>query len=115
MSEKSFPYAIGRGALFFNGENITDLSIDERAKRGISFAFQQPVRFKGITVFDLIKLSAASGKNLVQTTSEGQSVSDNKESNSSEIGITNKKQDINFGEACQILSNVGLCAKDYIR
>jgi len=102
------------GEIFFNGENITNLSIDERAKRGISFAFQQPVRFKGITVFDLIKLSAASGKNLVQTTSEGQSVSDDKESNLSEIGVTNNKQDIDFGEACQILSSVGLCAKDYI-
>ena len=46
------------GEIYFNGENITKLSIDERAKRGISFAFQQPVRFKGITVYDLIKLSA---------------------------------------------------------
>ena len=34
------------GEIYFNGENITNLSIDERAKKGISFAFQQPVRFK---------------------------------------------------------------------
>ena len=72
------------GEIFFNGENITNLSIDERAKRGISFAFQQPVRFKGITVYDLIKLSAGQDKK------------------------------INFKEACEILSSVGLCAKDYI-
>ena len=72
------------GKIIFNGEDITDLSIDERAKLGISFAFQQPVRFKGITVLDLIKLSA------------------------------DKDRKINFGEACEILSSVGLCAKDYI-
>ena len=72
------------GKIIFNGEDITDLSIDERAKLGISFAFQQPVRFKGITVLDLIKLSAG------------------------------KDKKINFGEACEILSSVGLCAKDYI-
>ena len=72
------------GEIYFNNENITNLSIDERAKRGISFAFQQPVRFKGITVYDLIKLSAGQGKK------------------------------INFSEACEILSSVGLCAKDYI-
>lgn len=72
------------GKIIFNGEDITDLSIDERAKLGISFAFQQPVRFKGITVLDLIKLSAG------------------------------KDKKINFGEACEILSSVGLCAKDYM-
>ena len=72
------------GKIIFNGEDITNLSIDERAKLGISFAFQQPVRFKGITVLDLIKLSAG------------------------------KDKKINFGEACEILSSVGLCAKDYI-
>jgi len=83
------------GEIFFNGENITNLSIDERAKRGISFAFQQPVRFKGITVFDLIKLSAANGS-------------------SNKVGQGEVKSDINFGEVCQILSSVGLCAKDYI-
>ena len=42
------------GRIFLDGKDITDLSITERAKNGISFAFQQPVRFKGITVKDLI-------------------------------------------------------------
>ena len=46
------------GEILFNGKNITKWSIDKRAKNGISFAFQQPVRFKGITVYDLIKLSS---------------------------------------------------------
>ena len=46
------------GQVIFNGKDITNLEINERAKLGISFAFQQPVRFKGITVFDLLKLSA---------------------------------------------------------
>ena len=50
------------GKIFFNGEDITELSITERAKKGISYAFQQPVRFKGITVRDLITLAA--GRNL---------------------------------------------------
>ena len=40
------------GKIFFNGEDITDKSISERANMGIGFAFQQPVRFKGITVED---------------------------------------------------------------
>ena len=70
------------GKLIFNGEDITPLSVTERAKRGISFAFQQPVRFKGITVKDLISLAA--GKH------------------------------ITVGEACSFLSEVGLCARDYI-
>ena len=70
------------GRILLDGEDITDLSITDRAKRGISFAFQQPVRFKGITVKDLISL--ASGKK------------------------------INVSEACTYLSEVGLCAKDYI-
>lgn len=46
------------GKIFFNGEDITDLPIDERANLGISFGFQQPVRFKGITVHDLLNLSS---------------------------------------------------------
>ncbi len=50
------------GRIYLDGEDITDLSITERAKAGISFAFQQPVRFKGITVKDLISLAA--GKKL---------------------------------------------------
>lgn len=70
------------GKILFNGTDITDLSITERAKLGISFAFQQPVRFKGIKVRDLITLAA--GNN------------------------------INFSSACDYLSKVGLCARDYI-
>ncbi|MBR6502265.1 MAG: ATP-binding cassette domain-containing protein [Clostridia bacterium] len=70
------------GKILLDGEDITDLSITERAKRGVSFAFQQPVRFKGITVNDLIRL--ASGK------------------------------EITMSEACDYLSQVGLCARDYI-
>lgn len=70
------------GEIWLDGENITDLSITERAKKGISFAFQQPVRFKGITVHDLISLS---------------------------IG-----KEISISEACNYLSEVGLCARDYI-
>ena len=70
------------GRIILDGEDITDLSITERSKRGISFAFQQPVRFKGITVRDLITLAA--GKELT------------------------------ISEACEYLSEVGLCARDYI-
>jgi len=70
------------GRIFFNSEDITDLSITERAQKGIAYAFQQPVRFKGIRVLDLIRIAA--GKTL--------SVSD----------------------ACQYLSSVGLCARDYV-
>lgn len=70
------------GQIIFNGQDITNMSITDRAKAGISFAFQQPVRFKGIKVKDLIKL--ASGSN------------------------------INVAGACDVLSEVGLCARDYI-
>ena len=70
------------GEIWLDGQNITELGITERAKLGISFAFQQPVRFKGITVKDLIDLAA--GKPL------------------------------SIGEACSYLSEVGLCARDYI-
>lgn len=52
------------GQILFNDIDITNLTIDERAKIGIAFGFQQPVRFKGITVYDLLKL--ANGKNLSQ-------------------------------------------------
>ena len=45
------------GKIILNGEDITDKSITERAKLGIGFAFQQPVRFKGLQVFDLIRLA----------------------------------------------------------
>lgn len=70
------------GQILLDGEDITGLSITERARKGISFAFQQPIRFKGLTVKDLIAL--ASGK------------------------------DISISQACSYLSEVGLCAKDYI-
>lgn len=46
------------GKIIFNGQDVTDMSITERANTGISFAFQQPVRFKGIKVKDLITLAA---------------------------------------------------------
>ena len=70
------------GRIYMDGVDITDLSITERANAGISFAFQQPVRFKGITVKDLVSLAAG------------------------------KKMSV--AEACSYLSEVGLCAKDYI-
>ncbi|MBO4355675.1 MAG: ATP-binding cassette domain-containing protein [Clostridia bacterium] len=70
------------GKIYFNGEDITDLSITERAKLGIAFAFQQPVRFKGLSVFDLLRIST--GKQL------------------------------SLSDACSFLSEVGLCARDYI-
>lgn len=50
------------GKILFNGEDITDRSVTERARMGISFAFQQPVKFKGIQVIDLLRI--ASGKQL---------------------------------------------------
>ena len=70
------------GRIIFDGKDITDMSITDRAKSGISFAFQQPVRFKGITVKYLISLAA--GKNT------------------------------SVADACKYLSEVGLCAKDYV-
>lgn len=70
------------GKIIYNGTDITDMSISDRAKLGISFAFQQPVRFKGIKVIDLLRM--ASGKQL------------------------------SISEACEYLSEVGLCARDYI-
>ena len=45
------------GEIFFDNEDLTALTIDERARKGISYAFQQPVTFKGITVFDLLKIA----------------------------------------------------------
>lgn len=71
-----------QGEIFLDGQNITNMSITDRARAGISFAFQQPVRFKGVTVKDLITL--ASGK------------------------------EISTAAACEYLSEVGLCARDYI-
>ncbi len=70
------------GQILLDGQDITNWSITERARAGVSFAFQQPVRFKGVTVHDLITL--ASGR------------------------------DLSAAAACEYLSEVGLCAKDYI-
>lgn len=75
-------YTPSSGQILFNGEDITEKSITERAQMGISFAFQQPVRFKGITVKDLLVLALKDPKALDQ--------------------------------ACEYLSEVGLCARDYI-
>ena len=58
-------YQPTEGQIFFNGEDITNKSITERARMGISYAFQQPVRFKGLTVRDLVSLAA--GKTLSVT------------------------------------------------
>ena len=71
------------GRIFMDGVDITDKSITERAQMGISYAFQQPVRFKGLQVLDLIRL-AAQNKTMAPAA------------------------------ACEYLSAVGLCAKDYI-
>ena len=70
------------GEIYLDGENVTALSVTERAKKGISYAFQQPVRFKGLAVRDLINIAA--GKNL------------------------------KVSDACAYLSEVGMCARDYI-
>lgn len=50
------------GRILWNGEDITDLGITERAKMGISYGFQQPPRFKGLTVRDLLTIAAGDGK-----------------------------------------------------
>ena len=71
------------GQILFDGEDITEKSITERARMGIGFAFQQPVRFKGLTVLDLMRIAAG--------------------------------RKLSVSEACEWLSEVGLCAKDYIR
>ncbi|MDD6101679.1 MAG: ATP-binding cassette domain-containing protein [Clostridiales bacterium] len=71
------------GQILLDGVDITDMSITERAKAGVSIAFQQPVRFKGLTVQDLITIAAG--------------------------------RKISLSEACSYLSEVGLCAKDYIK
>ena len=75
-------YTPTSGKILLDGLDITNMSVTERARAGVSYAFQQPVRFKGITVRDLINLAA--GKTL------------------------------SVGEACAYLSEVGLCARDYI-
>lgn len=71
------------GKILFDGMDVTEKDITERAKMGISFAFQQPVRFKGIEVLDLLRI--ASGRRL------------------------------SVADACEYLSEVGLCARDYIK
>ena len=71
------------GQIIWDGIDITNMSITERAKLGVSFAFQQPVRFKGITVHDLISIAAGGS--------------------------------ISREEACRYLSEVGLCATEYIK
>lgn len=70
------------GTILLDGQDITHKNITERAKLGIGFAFQQPVRFKGLTVKDLIEISAGNS--------------------------------LKLSEACDYLSDVGLCAKDYL-
>lgn len=75
-------YTPTSGRILLDGEDITALSISERARRGISYAFQQPVRFKGLRVGDLMNLAAG--------------------------------KDANIAEVCAYLSEVGLCARDYI-
>ena len=70
------------GQIIWDGTDITHMSITERARLGISFAFQQPVRFKGIKVKDLISIAAG--------------------------------DNIKMDEACNYLSEVGLCAREYI-
>ena len=71
------------GRVLYNGEDVTELSITERARRGISYGFQQPARFKGLLVRDLLGLAAG---NPVLSRADG----------------------------CQLLTQVGLCAADYI-
>ena len=70
------------GSIIFDGQDITGMSITDRARNGVSFAFQQPVRFKGITVRDIISIAAG--------------------------------RELTLDEACEYLSEVGLCARDYI-
>ena len=70
------------GQIFWNGEEVTNLSITDRARRGISYSFQQPPRFKGMKVSDLLTIAA--GKTL------------------------------SHDEACSYLTQVGLCARDYL-
>lgn len=70
------------GSIFLDGVDLTGMTVTERAKNGVSFAFQQPVRFKGITVSDIISIAAG--------------------------------RELSLDEACEYLSEVGLCARDYI-
>ena len=70
------------GRILMDGEDITNLDVTERARRGLAFAFQQPVRFKGLTVKSLMEIAAG--------------------------------RTLNYGEQCEYLSSVGLCARDYL-
>ena len=70
------------GQILWNGEDITSLSVSERAKKGISYGFQQPPRFKGMRVKDLLEIAAGEA--------------------------------LSHAEACSYLTQVGLCAKDYV-
>ena len=60
------------GRIYLDGEDVTDWSITDRANHGISFAFQQPVRFKGIRVLDLIRIAA--GRTLSVVRSNGTAI-----------------------------------------
>jgi len=71
-----------RGSIFFGGKDITALGITERARLGIGYALQQPVRFKGLDVRDLLRIAA--------------------------------ERELSTDEACDYLSRVGLCARDYV-
>ncbi len=75
-------YKADSGQILLDGVDITEMNITERARAGVSFAFQQPVRFKGITVKDMISMAAG--------------------------------EKISVAEACKYLSEVGLCAKEYV-
>jgi Fe-S cluster assembly ATP-binding protein len=55
-----------QGQIFFDGQDITNLNITERAKTGLGFAFQQPVKFKGLQVYDLLKIAANGNLQLEQ-------------------------------------------------
>lgn len=57
------------GSIIFNGKDITNMSTDERAREGIGFAFQQPVKFKGLTVYDLLKIASKKEINKVEACS----------------------------------------------
>ena len=70
------------GSIILDGTDLTGMSVTEQEKNGVSFAFQQPVRFKGITVMDIISIAAG--------------------------------RELSLDEACDYLSEVGLCARDYI-
>ncbi|MCI8775867.1 MAG: ATP-binding cassette domain-containing protein [Oscillospiraceae bacterium] len=70
------------GKIYFNDTDITEMSITDRANHGLGFAFQQPIKFKGFNVLDLLRIAS--------------------------------KKNLSVSEACEYLSQVGLCAKDYI-